>query len=379
MKKKTSLKGVSQIGLRQRSRGDARHSDSIVGVADKTHLEQNQPFDELEPAEILDAAEMFDVRCTGRLLQLNSMENRVYEVEIEMDGLAVPEDYGSKRTRGEAFRVMKFYRPGRWTRGQILDEHLFLQQLNEAGIPSVPPVKDSNGESLIRLSNGIFAAMFPRIGGRNPEELDKPSLLRLGRLIARMHQVGARVEIRERPTLNVNSYGYDSLEAVEESGLIPEELFAAYKGIAERLLKTIEPWFSSVDLIRVHGDLHRGNILWNDDGPFFVDFDDMLSAPAAQDLWLIEPGRDSFALEARELLIRGYEELRHFNREEMRLFEALRSLRMIRYNGWIADRYRDQAFKSTFPMFTSAEYWRSELGALVEQQEILSAGIVMAY
>lgn len=367
-------KGRTFVGKPEGS-GKRRNSvkAEVQDQEDDIEMSVKQPFDNLSPMEILDAAEMFGVQCTGRILQLNSMENRVYEVEIER-GVNCSEASGKSKLRYESFRVMKFYRPGRWTRAQILDEHLFLQQLAETDIPGVPPVLNERGESVVEMANGMFASMFPRIGGRNPDELDKGSLLRLGRLIARMHQVGARVTLKERPKLNVQTYGYESLDIIERAALIPEEIFSVYRKTAERLLGIIEPWFAGVDYIRVHGDLHRGNILWNDEGPFFVDFDDMLSAPAAQDLWLIEPGRDKFALEARELIIQGYEELRSFNREEIRLFEALRTLRMIRYNGWIADRYHDEAFRRTFPMFTSSEHWRSELGALVEQQEILSLG-----
>jgi Ser/Thr protein kinase RdoA (MazF antagonist) len=321
-------------------------------------------FFELTPERILDAVEEIGVRCTGRCLQLNSMENRVYEVEIELDAAPV--------SPAERFRIVKFYRPGRWSKEQIGEEHRFLLDLKRAEIPVVAPLEFPDGSTLRRVGElEIYYAIFPKVGGRSPDELDGEQLMWLGRLLARIHTVGAQQEATQRLRLNPATYGIDNLKYLIDSGVVPRESQAAYRGVVERLCTLVEPWFHEVKTQRIHGDCHLGNILWGREGPFFVDFDDMVVGPCVQDVWLIVPGRDEQQLQS---LLSGYELMRPFDRNSLRLIEPLRALRFVHFSAWIARRWHDPAFQRVFPNFGSGGYWGEQLADLNEQLSIISNG-----
>ena len=289
-------------------------------------------FLELTPDRVLDSVETAGVRATGRVLQLNSLENRVYDVELD-DG-----------TRW----VTKFYRPGRWSRGAILDEHRFLAELRESEIPAVAPLDLGGGETL-REVEGIYWAAFPRVPGRAPEELGDAELRQVGRLIARMHTVGASHAAEDRLRLEP--------DAIQPAGerWIPLEYASRYAKVVERVRGAVRPLFEGVPMHRIHGDCHPGNLLMNRDGFFFVDFDDMVTGPAAQDLWLVDHDPQK-----RDLIVEGYREMREFDRNWLRLCEPLRALRIIRYSSWIASHWTDPAFPRVFPDFLEIEYWRRE-------------------
>src|SRR3954466_6837858 len=104
-------------------------------------------------------------RATGRTFTLNSMENRVYDIELE----------------DERRVVTKFYRPGRWSREQILEEHSFLLELVENEIPAVPPLILGNGSTLDASSDGILFAVFDKVRGRSLQELNEIELQQAGR------------------------------------------------------------------------------------------------------------------------------------------------------------------------------------------------------
>jgi len=330
---------------------------------DNSDLSATRFFFELGPNQILDAVETFGYRCTGRCLALNSMENRVYEVEIEGDSFRTPSD---------RFRVVKFYRPGRWSAEQIGEEHQFLSDLIEYEIPVVAPLKSKDGGTLQRVKDiDIFYSVFPKIGGRIYNELNEDELLRIGRLLGRLHNVGATKPAQHRLALTPESYGTNNLSTLEELDVLPDSISARYKEVVTAICKISSELFKKVPTQRIHGDCHLGNLLWCDTSPFWVDFDDMVSGPKVQDLWLLTPNRDSESEYHRELLLEGYEQFSKFDRSSLRLIEPLRALRMIRFSAWIAVRWKDPAFPRAFPTFGTERYWGEELLGLVDILSII--------
>ena len=342
-------------------------------TSDKSSLaawgeEQTKYFYSLTPDRVLDAVETFGYRCTGRCTALNSMENRVYDVEIEV------EDPASLNSPSERFRIVKFYRPGRWSKEQILEEHQFLQDLAEIEIPVVAPLRGDNGSTIYEVpGSGIFCAVFPKVGGRNPQELSKDQLPVIGRLLARMHNAGAVKEAKHRIQISYETYGLQSLDYLLDSQIIPEHLENHYSDLVEEICDISAPWFEEAEVQRIHGDCHLGNLLWGDQGPFWVDFDDMVNGPCVQDIWLILPGRDEFAKEQLEILLSAYDQMREFDYSSLCLVEPLRSIRMIHFDAWIAKRWEDPAFPRTFVEFGTDKYWNEQISQLQEQLLLIQA------
>ncbi len=321
-------------------------------------LDENSAYCELGPDQVLDAVEGLGLCCDGRLLALNSYENRVYQVGVE-DGAPV---------------VAKFYRPGRWSDEAIQEEHDFTLELAEREIPVVAPLR-LDGRTLHR--NGPFRfALYPRRGGRTPE-LDNPEHLeQLGRFMARIHALGEVAPFRHRPTLDVESFGVEPSTYLLEHGDLPAELRVQYRDTVEALLAGIRACYAragKVAMLRLHGDGHPGNILWTDAGPHIVDFDDARMGPAVQDLWMFLSG-DRAAMTGGLLdLLEGYTQFRDFDPRELHLVEALRTLRMIHYAAWLARRWGDPAFPRAFPWFNTHRYWEEHVQSLREQLEALEA------
>lgn len=322
-------------------------------------------FFSLTPDRILDAVESAGYVCTGRCYSLNSFENRVYDLELEDES-----SNGSlKRNR----IVAKFYRPGRWTEEQILEEHQFLLDLKAGEIPVVAPLAFPDGSTLKKTAEGeIYYALFPKFGGRAPDEFSHEQLRQVGRLIGRIHAVGVARLAPSRRTLNPQTYGRVELNEMLKSSLIPLDFHSRYEDSVEKILELSTKLFSGVPMHRVHGDCHPGNLLWSSSGAVFLDFDDMMNAPAVQDLWLLIPGRDEEAMQLRESLLEGYEEMRHFDRTQLRLIESLRALRFIHYTVWLARRWEDPAFPKAFPQFGTYRYWQDETEDLKKQVEWIS-------
>ncbi|RMG42048.1 MAG: serine/threonine protein kinase [Candidatus Dadabacteria bacterium] len=322
-------------------------------------------FFNLTPDRVLDAVEASGVRATGRVMALNSMENRVYQVEIESDG--------EPESRFANFRVAKFYRPGRWSVEEILEEHEFISELAGGDIPVVAPLKFPDGSTLKKLKEyEIWYALFPRVGGRIRDEYSESELERLGRLIARLHLIGASKRFKKRWKIESSEYGRRHLEYLLSSKALPDSVAGHYQRVVEQICTVSEPWFKGVPLLRVHGDLHLGNILWDNELCRLVDFDDTMTAPAVQDIWLICPGRDAEAVKSREIIISAYESFREFNRETLRLIEPLRAFRIVRFSAWIHRRWQDPAFPRVFEEFGTEKYWREQLIALDEIREIMT-------
>ncbi|WP_067515951.1 serine/threonine protein kinase [Endozoicomonas ascidiicola] len=310
------------------------------------------PYDQLTPDRVLDAVESQGYLSDARILALNSYENRVYQVGIEdKDPL-----------------IAKFYRPERWTREQIEEEHQFTLELKNMEMPVVAPLVNEAGNSLHEFEGFLFA-LFPRQGGHAPE-LDNPdNLLTMGRTLGRIHKLGSAAQFQNRPEITLQRYGIDSVEYLLENDFIPSSLMEAYQTLTRDLLHRLDrirqqnQWQS----IRVHGDCHGGNILWRDNAPHFVDFDDTQTAPAIQDLWMLLSGdRQEQTLQMAELLD-GYNEFMDFNPAELNLVEYFRTLRLLNYSGWLAKRWDDPAFPMAFTWFNTERYWAEHILELREQ------------
>ncbi len=307
-------------------------------------------FHALTPEQVLDVVEAQGHKCTGRFFILNSFENRVYQLEMD-DGTTV---------------VGKFYRPGRWSREAISEEHQFLQELQAEEIPVSVPVDLGDGQT-IGIIQGIFYALFERVGGRSPEEPSDEQLRILGRYVARIHNVGARRNADHRPILNAETYGEKNLQYLISNDVIPPEVRELYSQTVEQLLVRIRPMFAGVPMHRIHGDCHLNNLLWSPNGATFLDFDDFLQGPAVQDIWLLAPSADEYGARQRDIIVEAYSQMRDFQQSWLSLVEPLRALRFIRYSTWIAKRWQDPIFQRTFPHFGSLVYWQREMQDLREQ------------
>ncbi|MGH8741580.1 MAG: serine/threonine protein kinase [Burkholderiales bacterium] len=305
------------------------------------------PYAELGPEVVLDACDAAGLRADGRLAPLNSYENRVYQVWLE-DG---------------ASRVLKFYRPGRWSDAQIAEEHAFAVELHEREIPVVAP-------EFTGTHAGFRFALYPRRGGRTPELGDPKVLEWIGRFIGRIHAVGSSKTFQHREALTAQTFGHEPRAWLLEHHFIPADLLAAWQAVTEQALCFVEASFrraGGVRAIRLHGDCHPGNILWTPDGPHFVDLDDARMGPAVQDLWMLLSGERAAMTRQISDVLAGYEDFMAFDRRELHLVEALRTLRLIHYCAWIARRWDDPAFPAAFPWFNTQRYWQDRILELREQ------------
>ena len=311
------------------------------------------PYDTLSPDKILDAVESVDLMPSGGLLALNSYENRVYQIEMDEGG----------------FLVGKFYRPERWTDAAILEEHKFSLQLAEAEISVVTPI-EIDGDTLFEF-DGFRFALFPRQGGHPPNLENEDDLEVLARTIARMHAFGNIEPFEHRRSLNVDILGTQSRDYLIGSGYIPNDVIDAYTSTTEHLLERITPIFADVPNQRIHGDCHMGNVLWRDDTPHFVDFDDCVMAPPIQDLWMLLSGERADQTYQLSVILDAYKEFYEFDTRTLALIEPLRTLRIMHHAAWIGRRWDDPAFPRAFPFFETSRYWSEHLLSLREQMAIL--------
>ena len=315
-----------------------------------------QPYARLTPDTVLNALESVGLRGDGRLIALNSYENRVYQVWLEE-----PAPLG-------ASVVAKFYRPERWTTAAILEEHAFVAELAEREIPAVPPLSLS-GKTLNEFE-GFRFSVTPRLSGRSPELDNMDTLTWMGRFIGRIHAIGELRPFTERPTLNIESFGIEPRAFLLDNHFIPPDLLPAWASVSAMALDGVREIFDrvgTVKSIRLHGDCHASNVLWNDSGPHFVDFDDCRMGPAVQDLWMLLSGERDAMQGQLASIIKGYEDFCEFDDNELQLIEALRTLRLLHYSGWIARRWHDPAFPAAFPWFNTQRYWQDRVLELREQ------------
>jgi len=316
----------------------------------------SHPYAELSPDLILDAIDAQGFVTDGRLLALNSYENRVFQVGLEDSG----------------FVVAKFYRPARWSDEAILEEHAFSLALAAEEIPVVAPLANDAGHTL-HHHDGFRFAVFPRQGGRYPNLDDPDHLEWLGRFLGRIHQLGASRAFAHRPNTDPATLGREPADWLLQSPLLPVEYRDRYQAVTNALINRCEAVFASVKprQIRLHGDCHPGNVLWTDEGPHFVDMDDCRMGPAAQDLWMLLSGdRDDMAWQM-DALLEGYDTFSSFDPKELALIEPLRALRLIHYGSWLARRWDDPAFPQAFPWFGTPHYWEEQLATFEQQLQVL--------
>ncbi len=316
------------------------------------------PYAGLTPDIVLDAIEGAGRKCDGRMLALNSYENRVYQIWLEDESLI----------------FAKFYRPQRWCDSQIGEEHGFVQELAEHEIPVVSPILLADGKTLNQFQDFRFA-IYPKQGGRAPELEQANTLEWIGRFLGRIHAVGAIRDFAQRPPLNIETFGEEPRQYLLVSPFLPADLMHAWSSVVEQALIGVRQCYQragEIKLIRLHGDCHAGNVLWTESGPHFVDFDDSRMGPAIQDLWMLLSGETGDMTRQFADVLAGYEDFYEFDRRELHLIEALRTLRLIHYSAWIARRWDDPAFPAAFPWFNTQRYWQDRILELREQISLMA-------
>ena len=348
---------------------------SSTGTSGPSGSPQPKPFDGLDPDTVLDALDAVGLVGDGRLIQLNSYENRVFQAYLT-DGRAV---------------VAKFYRPNRWSDAQLLEEHAFSSELAAEELPVAagwPIEVDRNSRNAARVAPigptlGAFTtdrgawrfSIAARLPGRAPELEQDGTLEWIGRFVGRMHAVGARSAFVHRPALTPRTFGHDERTWLLAEGLIPPDAEPGWRRVSEAALQAVDAAFGAgapTRAVRLHGDCHPGNILWSTDGPHFVDLDDAVSGPTMQDLWMLLAGDRATMTRQLDAVLDGYRSFMDFDSRELRLLEPLRTLRMLHHSAWIARRWRDPAFPIAFPWFDSPKYWSEQTTRLEQQLEAMA-------
>jgi Ser/Thr protein kinase RdoA (MazF antagonist) len=335
-----------------------------MNVAPPARTPTAHPFDHLTPQAVLDALDRVGLRGDGRLLQLNSYENRVFQVMLEGGGAV----------------VAKFYRPGRWSDAQIAEEHGFAAELAAAEVPVVAPLQLGDGSTLAHAQvdeQPFRLAAYPMRSGHGPELDDLATLRWLGRFIARLHAVGEQSPFLHRRTMNATTFGHAPLARLLAPDVIPPAQRDAFEAVCRQALVMVDAAMAAVpaQVLRLHGDCHPGNILWRDEGdrggPQIVDLDDAVTGPAIQDLWMLLSGDAAAMRSQMAAVLQGYRQFRRFDSRELALIEPLRTLRMVHHSAWLAERWDDPAFPIAFPWFGTAGYWGQQTTQLREQVEAM--------
>lgn len=323
------------------------------------------PYSRLTPEKVLAAVESLNYKTDARIFALNSYENRVYQIGL-LDAPPI---------------IVKFYRPDRWNNQQILEEHAYTHELSDLEIPVVAPLQFSEHGTLLQF-DGFQFAVFPQLIGRPPELDNLDNLLVMGRFIARIHAVGATKHFLYRIELSIEKLAIDSRRYLLANDFIPLDLIAAYESLSQDLIEKIVARFDAhgeIQTLRIHGDCHLGNVLWKDDTPNFVDFDDTMTGPAMQDLWMMLSG-DRNQRQAQLLeIVEGYNEFYDFRASELELIESLRTLRIMHYSAWLAKRWQDPAFPQSFPWFNTERYWAEHILELREQMSALDEPLLQLF
>jgi Ser/Thr protein kinase RdoA (MazF antagonist) len=315
------------------------------------------PFSRLSPEKVLSVLDGLNLKTDARIFALNSYENRVYQVGL---------------TDGSS-KIVKFYRPGRWSEAQILEEHKFCAELTELDIPVAAPLSLGSGETLARV-DGFYVAVFNKLSGRAPELDDETTLSIMGRFVGRIHAAGAQRSFSQRYEFTLERLGVMSREFLLSNDFLPPELISAYESLSKDVISKVGQLFEDnapIAVLRIHGDCHFGNVLWNEGIPHFVDFDDSVTGPAIQDLWMMLSGSRNDQQHQASKIIKGYNEFYDFNLSELSLIEGMRTLRLMNYSAWLARRWDDPAFPRTFQWFNTERYWSNHILELREQFALL--------
>lgn len=309
-------------------------------------MQKETHFFSLNPEAVMLATEAAGFAPTGEFSQLNSFENRVFDIVLE------------SRERV----IAKFYRPGRWTEAAILEEHQFLAELKEDQLAAISPLAVKGGSTLIDV-NGIWVAFFPKVRGRLPQEFLGQDLRQIGRMMAQLHNIGSKHWAKHRPTMDTNYYGgWETLDFLQD--WITPEVRGRYNEAASEILESLDECLIPREFIRIHGDCHKGNLLHDGQGFSLIDFDDFCNGPVIQDFWMLLTGDAETLEEEKTLILEGYEELRRFPYHQWSWIPMLRGLRIIAYAGWIAKRWEDPSFLRIFPEFNTYKYWVEETEAI---------------
>ena len=341
---------------------------------------QAAPFAGLDPERILDAIESLGLVSDGRVLALNSYENRVYRIGIET-GAPLSSDHQPGQLDSGSI-IAKFYRPARWSDAAIREEHAFSAELRAAELSVVAPLTLA-GDTL-HHHHGFRFALFPMQGGRAPEPGDRDTLIHIGQALGRLHMVGASKPFAHRGRLTVNTHAEEPIEYLLDAGWLPTELEQNFAALCEQLIEAIDDAWARAGAfanLRLHGDCHPGNLLWrdgagNDRGVHFVDLDDALTGPAMQDLWMLLSGDRPARAQQLGWLLEGYEIFRAFDHRELHLIEALRAIRLLHYHAWIARRWHDPAFPAAFPWFESPRHWEEVIAQIQEQLAAMGEAVL---
>jgi Ser/Thr protein kinase RdoA (MazF antagonist) len=319
--------------------------------------ELTHPFSSLSPEKVLSVVDGLNLKPDARIFALNSYENRVYQVGL---------------TDGSS-RIIKFHRPVRWSEAQILEEHKFCAELIKLDIPVAAPLNLGPDETLARV-DGFYVAVFNKFSGRAPELDDETNLSIMGRFVGRIHAVGAQSSFSERYEFTLERLGVKSREFLLSNDFLPVELMRAYESLSKDVICKVGKIFEEnapIDVLRIHGDCHFGNVLWSGGIPHFVDFDDSVTGPAIQDLWMMLSGSRNDQQHQLSKIIKGYNEFYDFNFSELPLIEGMRTLRLMNYSAWLARRWDDPAFPRTFQWFNTERYWSTHILDLREQFALL--------
>lgn len=322
-------------------------------------------FYQLTPSIIDLALEQLGLEPTGRVLALNSLENRVYEVQV--DNFQAPAGPFSSQ-----FIVVKFYRPGRWSEESLFEEHSFLHELLDEEIPVIAPLV-FDGETLFQEeTTGLFYTVYPKVRGRLKDEFSADELFQLGQILARLHNTAELSDFHYRPKLHPKQFITAHFDFLKNADFLPRQMRDNYLILCKSITPSIQQVIERQPTQRIHGDIHKGNILWTDEGPWLLDFDDCATGPREQDFWLLLPGRDHYSIADREKLIESYEMMSN-NPLQLNdlLIECLRTMRMIHFNGWICKRFQDPAFERAYPAFASESYWENQVQDIKEQISLI--------
>ncbi len=290
---------------------------------------------------------------TGLMSPLPSYINRVYELQT-VDGTRI---------------IAKFYRPGRWTKEALEDEHQCVLDCADAEIPVISPLELKNNKT-IGDADGIFFALFPKRFGREFEIIEDNDWIRMGSLLGRIHNVGCKKEGEHRVILKPEVSTKQDIDHLINGDFITMNQIDGFKNVTSKILETSRELFekNGSEFIRVHGDCHQKNLLHRPgEGLMVIDFDDMMTAPPVQDLWLLLPDHLDNSKKEINLILQGYEHFREFDDKTLKLIEPLRAMRMIYFLAWCSKQKKDYHFQTTFPNWGSEQFWGEEVNDLFKQ------------